>query len=136
MRYLITLLALVPLFAHAAPVTLEWDWPTEYCPANGQQVGDPLDIADIQSAEIYISEQTIPRQPGTCTADPDVPPTSAIIQTVSTPDTTVTIDLQCGKTYFFVMRVQAQGQWSNFSAEATRILDCARPNVPVIIRLT
>lgn len=136
MRYLLALLCLFPLLANAADVTLEWQWPTEYCPANGQTIGDPLPIEDIQSAEIYISETTIPRQPGTCTADPDVPPNGAIIQAVSTPETSVTIDLACGKTYFFVMRVQANGQWSNFSAEATRILECGRPNVPIIIRLT
>lgn len=137
MRYLALLLCLIPLYANAAEVTLEWNWPTEYCPTAGQTIGDPLPLTDIVAAEIYVSETTIPRVPGSCGAESDVPPNGAIIQQVSTPDTTVTMDLECGKQYHFVMRVQvATGEWSNFSAEAMRDLECGRPNVPIIIRLT
>jgi hypothetical protein len=130
MRYLLALLCFIPLFACAAPVTIEWSWPTEYCN------NDLLPIADISSAEIYISDVTIPREPASCTGATDVPPPSAIIATVSTPDTTLMVDLPCGKPYFFVMRVQAQGSWSNFSVEATHDLVCGRPNIPIIIRIT
>jgi hypothetical protein len=130
MRYLLALLCFIPLFASAADVTIEWTWPTEYCN------NDLLPIADIASAEIYISDVTIPREPASCTGGEDVPPPSAIIATVSTPDTTLMVDLPCGKPYFFVMRVQAQGAWSNFSVEATHDLICGRPNIPIIIRIT
>lgn len=130
MRYLLALLCFIPLFASGAEVTLEWSWPTEYCN------NDLLPITDISSAEIYISDATIPREPDSCSGAADVPPASAIIATVSTPDTTLTLDLPCGKDYFFVMRVQAQGAWSNFSTEATKDLLCGRPNVPIIIRIT
>ncbi len=116
--------------ADAAEVTLEWTWPTDYCNS------DLLPIGDISSAEIYISDATIPREPDSCSGAADVPPASAIIATVSTPDTTLSLDLPCGKNYFFVMRVQAKGEWSNFSPEATHDLLCGRPNIPIIIRIT
>lgn len=130
MRYLLALLCFIPLLACAAPVTIEWTYPTEYCNA------DLLPIGDISSAEIYISDATIPREPASCSGATDVPPPSAIIATVSTPDTTLEVNLPCGKNYFFVMRVQAQGAWSNFSVEATHDLVCGRPNIPIIIRIT
>ncbi len=130
MRYLLALLCFIPLFASATDVTIEWSWPTQYCN------NDLLPITDISSAEIYISDATIPRVPDSCTGGADVPPPTAIIATVSTPDTTLSIDLPCGKEYFFVMRVQASGAWSNFAAEATKDLLCGRPNVPIIIRIT
>ena len=130
MRYLLALLCFIPLFASAAEVTIEWAWPTEYCN------NDLLPITDISAAEIYISDVTIPRVPLSCNGAADVPPPSAIIATVSTPDTTLIVDLACGQTYFFVMRIQALGQWSNFAAEAMTDLSCGRPNIPIIIRLT
>jgi len=130
MRYLLALLCFIPLLACAAPVTIEWTWPTEYCN------NDLLPIGDISSAEIYISDATIPREPDSCSGASDVPPASAIIATVSTPDTTLSLDLPCGKMYFFVMRVQASGAWSNFAAEVTHDLVCGRPNIPIIIRIT
>jgi hypothetical protein len=130
MRYLLALFFFIPLLACATPVTIEWSYPTNYCN------NDVLPIADISSAEIYISDATIPRVPDSCTGASDVPPPTAIIATVTTPDTTVTLDLPCGKEYFFVMRVQANGAWSNFAAEATKDLICGRPNIPIIIRIT
>jgi len=130
MRYLLALLCFIPLFASATDVTIEWSWPTQYCN------NDLLPITDIAAAEIYISDATIPRVPDACTGGADVPPPTAIIATVSTPDTTLSIDLPCGKEYFFVMRVQANGAWSNFAPEATKDLICGRPNVPIIIRIT
>jgi hypothetical protein len=130
MRYLLALLCFIPLFASATTVTIEWSWPTQYCN------NDLLPITDIAAAEIYISDVTIPRVPDACTGGEDVPPPTAIIATVSTPNTTLDIDLPCGKEYFFVMRVQANGAWSNFAPEATKDLICGRPNVPIIIRIT
>ena len=106
------MVAAVP--ASAAEVTMEWDWPTQYCG------GEALPLSDLQQAEIYVSETTIPRVPTSCVAgDTDTPPPSAIVATVPTSDTTINIDLTCGKTYFFVMRVQAGGEWSNFSGEVS-----------------
>lgn len=119
--------------ANATEVTLTWDWPETYCN------GDALPIGDIAAAEIYISEDPIPRVPSACDpAEVDVPPSGAIIQSITTPDTSVTVDLACGKQYHFVMRMQAaNGEWSNFSAEAMRDLtDCGRPGVPIIISLS
>ncbi len=132
---LVALLLLSGL-ANAADVTLTWQWPDSYC-ADDQGNVNPLPLADIASAEIYIANNTIPRVPGDCGPESDVPPSGAIIQQVTTPDTTVTVDLQCGATYYFVMRLQdVNGAWSNFSAEATRIIDCGRPGIPIIISLS
>ena len=130
MRYVLALPCFIPRFASPAAATSYGPWPPEYCNS------EPLPITDISAAEIYISDITIPRVPGSCTGGVDVPPPSAIIATVSTPDTTLLVDLTCGKTYFFVMRIQAGGQWSNFAAEAMMDLLCGRPNIPIIIRLT
>ena len=136
-RLLFALLLFLPFTAQAADVTLTWQWPTSYCPEPGETQGDPLPIADITAAEIYIAESPIPRVPSSCDVnEEDVPPSGAIIQQVVTPDTSVTIDLECGKTYYFVMRNQAKGKWSNFSAEAMRVLDCTRPGIPIIISLS
>jgi len=135
MRYLLALLLFCPLLASAANVTLTWEWPTEYC-AVAPDPAEPLPLGDIQQAEIYISQTPIPRVPGACGPESDTPPPSAIIANVSTPNTTVDIDLACGATYHFVMRVQANGAWSNFSAEAMRVVDCGRPDIPIIISLS
>ena len=141
MRYALALLCLIPLLvpvpASAADVTLTWAWPDSYCAQPGQTVGDALALSDIAAAEIYIATSTIPRVPGACGAESDTPPSGAVIQQVTTPDTTVTVDLMCGATYFFVMRLQdTNGEWSNFSGEAERIVDCGRPDVPIIISLS
>ena len=139
MKKLIAVFALLVLsgVASAADVTLTWAWPTEYCPQPGQTVGDPLNINDIAAAEIYVATAPIPKVPGDCGSETDTPPSGAIIQQVTTPDTSVNIDLMCGATYHFVMRVQdVNGEWSNFSTEAMRIVDCGRPGVPIIISLS
>jgi hypothetical protein len=133
-----TLLALLLLgsVANATDVTLTWEWPDAYC-ADAQGNVEPLPLADISAAEIYIATAPIPRVPGDCGSESDTPPSGSIIQQVTTPDTSVTIDLQCGETYFFVMRVQdTNSSWSNFSTEAQRIVDCGRPGVPIIISLS
>lgn len=136
-RLVLVLSLLIASFAaHATDVTLTWDWPDSYC-ADDQGNISPLSLSDIAAAEIYIANNTIPRVPGACGPESDTPPSGAIIQQVTTPDTTVTVDLQCGATYFFVMRLQdTNGAWSNFSAEAMRIVDCGRPDIPIIISLS
>lgn len=122
--------------ALAAEVTLTWSYPDSYCPDASGNV-EPLPLSDIAAAEIYIATQPIPRVPGACGTEADVPPSGAVIQQVTTPDTSVTVDLQCGATYHFVMRIQdVNGQWSNFSTEAERIVDCGRPGIPIIISLS
>lgn len=136
MRYLAVLLCLFPLFASAADVTLSWEWPDSYCPDDQGNV-EPLTLSDIAAAEIYIATVPIPRVPASCDSAQDVPPSGAVIQQVSTPDTSVTIDLDCGPRYYFVMRLQdVNGTWSNFSAEAERLVECGRPDIPIIISLS
>lgn len=122
--------------ASATDVTLTWAWPDSYC-ADDQGNVEPLPLTDIAAAEIYIATATIPRVPGDCGPESDTPPSGAVIQQVTTPDTSVTVDLQCGATYHFVMRIQdINGLWSNFSTEAVRIVDCGRPGIPIIISLS
>jgi hypothetical protein len=140
-RYGATLLASVIALswshsALSADVTLTWEWPDSYCADADGNIA-PLSLSDIAAAEIYIATAPIPRVPGDCGAESDVPPSGAIIQQVTTPDTTVTVDLVCGATYHFVMRLQdIHNAWSNFSTEAVRIVDCGRPGVPIIISLS
>ena len=130
------LLLLIPLLlmsmaAHATDVTMQWTWPTTYCD------GQPLPAADLQQAEIYVSTSTIPRVATSCgSGDVDVPPSGAIIASVPTSDTSTVIDLTCGQTYYFVIRVQASGAWSNFSGEATKVVGCGRPDVPITVTLS
>ena len=132
---LLTLLCLSNV-AFGADVTLTWEWPDAYC-ADAQGNIEPLALTDIAAAEIYIATAAIPRVPGDCGAESDVPPSGAVIQQVTTPDTSVTVQLVCGATYHFVMRLQdVNGEWSNFSTEAERIVDCGRPGVPIIISLS
>lgn len=138
MKRLIVLFALLALSSvvNATDVTLTWSWPTTYC-ADASGNVEPLPLTDISAAEIYIALTSIPRVPGDCGAESDVPPSGAIIQQVTTPDTTVTVQLPCGATYHFVMRLQdVNGTWSNFSTESERIVDCGRPGVPIIISLS
>lgn len=130
-KWLCVMLMFVTAPAFAADVTLTWQWPIQYCD------GDELPLTDVTAAEIYVSENPIPRVAGACGTEQDVPPSGAIIQQVTTPDTSVTIDLTCGRTYYFVMRLQVtSGEWSNFSGEAMRNLECARPDIPIIISLS
>ena len=134
--FVLLFLLLASPVAYAADVTLTWSWPDTYC-ADANGVEEPLPLSDITAAEVYIALATIPRVPGTCGTQTDTPPSGAIIQQITTPDTSVSITLPCGNTYFFVMRVQdVNGLWSNFSTEATRILECGRPGVPIIISLS
>lgn len=138
MKRLILLFALLALSSvvNATDVTLTWNWPTTYC-ADAQGNVEPLALSDISSAEVYIATQTIPRVPGDCGGESDVPPSGAIIQQVTTPDTSVTVQLPCGRAYHFVIRLQdVNGTWSNFSTEAIRVVDCGRPGVPIIISLS
>jgi len=131
------LLALVYVSdSHAAEVLVDWDWPATYCPKPGQTVGDPLPLADIQAAEIYISEATIPSSGQACSDPADVPPTGTILATASAPTSELAIDLPCGKQYFFRMRIQAANLWSNLSNEGLTFVSCGRPEVPVLIQLT
>lgn len=139
MRYLTLLLLAIctPLMAQApapVPVTIEWQWPELRCD------GSVIFLDQIDQAEIYIATDPIPSASeengdGPCGATEDVPPATAIVQTVSTDATSVSVDLPQGDTYFVRMRVQVNGEWSNFSAQAERTLDFARPNIPIIIRI-
>lgn len=128
---LIISLLLLSGVTSASDVTLQWQYPVQYCN------GDALPLTDIMTAEIYISESTIPRVPTNCGTEADVPPVGTIIQQVTTPDTSVIIDLPCGEQYFFVMRIQVlTAEWSNFSGETTHDLECGRPGIPIIISIT
>jgi len=129
----VVLLTLLSSAALAENVTVSWEWPTTYCD------GEVLPLTDLRAAEIYVSEASIPRVVSNCDPDGprDVPPAGAIIANVPVSDTSMTIDLQCDTTYYFVIRAQAlNGEWSNFSGEASRVLDCARPDVPITVILT
>ncbi len=118
--------------AFALEVTYEWTWPTAYCN------GDPLFEADIDEVELIVATSTIPRQPSACTPAPDVPPSGGVVisQTVTPPNLSATVDLQCGQTYYAVIRVRVGDEWSNFSGERVDTIPCGQPGIPLIIRVT
>ena len=120
--------------AHSTEVTLEWSWPTNYCDST-----DTVDPADIEAAEIYGDTSPIPAASDAagdpCNSPVDVPPAIAPIATIVTTDTQVVVDLPQGTTYYFRMRVQVNGEWSNLSVQAVEDIPYAQPGVPVIIRI-
>ena len=129
MRYLIALLSLISISAFAAPVTVSWQLPDQYC--DGSQILP----GDITNMEIYVSTSTIPASDVSCGGTPDTPPPGGTATVVSpTPsDNQMDIDLSPGLTYFIRARVQdANGEWSNFSNEVQRFVAFPRPEVPTI----
>lgn len=129
-RILLLLVLIAP--AHAADVTIAWDWPAEYCD------GSKIDPADIEQAEIYIDTKPITAssdiERDSCAGPADIPPPSAVLHSVETPEKSVTVQLDPG-TYFVRMRSQVSGRWSNLSAEAKATVDPGQPKVPVIISI-
>jgi hypothetical protein len=108
--------------AQATEVTLQWTLPSTDCEGNA------LSVVDLGTLEIYISETTIPSSGAPCSTPAENPPTGFTPVSVLPGDTSVTVDLAAGKTYFFRSRVQGPGGlWSNLSNEATHVI----PNIQV-----
>lgn len=119
--------------AEPAAVTIEWQWPTLNCD------GSSIAVEEIDQAEVYIDDAPIPSASEAdgdpCSSPVDVPPELAQVQSVTTPETSVTVDLPRGATYFIRMRVQVNGVWSNLSAQAEREVGFSQPQIPIIVHI-
>ena len=129
------LLTACPFPAQAKPHQLSWVWPVTYCPEEGQTIGDPLSIASLVESELIYSTNPMPMNSdtdGPCASTPDAePPAGAISVPITIPDTSVTLNLQPGQTYYARIRVAAPtaGNWSSWSAQATFTVPYGKPNV-------
>lgn len=128
------MLLLAAPFALAAPVTIEYQLPTETCE------GQPIAAGEIEAMEIYVSAGPIPASDVAC-PDPGQP-VDPVPQSYSTmieatdQSGSVTVDLIGGQTYHVRARVRtAAGGWSNLSNEMTKAVPAAPVSAPVLIRI-
>lgn len=119
------------VWSHSAlstEVTLSWTLPSTDCEGNS------LVVSDLGTVEVYISELTIPASGAPCSSPSDDPPTGFTPVIVPGGQTTVTLELAAGKTYFFRSRVQGPGGlWSNLSNEATHVIPFIQVQPPTVL---
>lgn len=137
-RFVLTvLLAAILMLAYGAanakPQTLSWNWPTSDCD------GATMVITDLLASEIAVDTAPMPMPSdaeGPCgsTPDPDAPAT-ATVTSVTMPDTSITLNLQPGITYYARIRVSAyvSGNWSSWSTQATFQVPYGKPGAPIWI---
>lgn len=128
MKKLLVLLLFVPMLAVAKPHQLSWTWPVDTCDGAALSVGELIEAELIYSL-VHMSMPSDGAGPCAEPGDPEAPP-GAITVPISMPDTTVTLNLQPGQTYYARIRVSAYlaGNWSAWSAEATFTVPYGRPN--------
>lgn len=119
--------------AFAKPQTLNWNWPTTDCD------GEPLVVADLLTSEVAVDTAPMDMPSDTAgpcaeTGDPDAPDT-ATVTLVNMPDTSITLNLQPGITYYARIRVSAYqaGNWSSWSAQISFQVPYGRPGPPIWI---
>lgn len=121
-------LFLLPTLVTATEVTLSWALPTIDCEGNA------LDQSTLGVVEVYISETTIPSSGAPCSEPAEDPPAGFTPVSVVSGSTSVLIDLEAGKTYFFRSRIQGLGgKWSNLSNEATHTIDHIQVQPPTVL---
>ena len=115
--------------AFAKPHQLTWVWPVLDCD------NVTLAQADLLESELIYSLTALPMPSdtdGPCAAsvDPDAP-AGALSVAIPVTDTSVTLNLQPGQTYFARIRVSAyvNGNWSSWSNQTQFIVPYGRPNV-------
>ena len=127
------LAAFILLFSTAAlakPQTLSWTWPTTDC------AGDPLNQADWVSAEIIYDTASMPMPSdtaGPCSGDDPAGPVTATSVPITTPDTSTTLNLQPGITYYARIRVcyGAPDICSNWATEVSFVVPHGKPGPPI-----
>ena len=130
MKFMIRFIVLFLLsnVAFATSETLSWTLPTLDCEGNA------LNVADLGTLEVYVSESEIPGSGAPCSSPPDPAPIGFTPVNVAAGLTTVTIDLAAGKTYFFRCRVQGPGGlWSNLSDQAVHVIPFIQVQPPVVL---
>lgn len=119
---LLALLALVPVFAHAATATINWTAPaaaTDGTALTGAQA--------LTSYQVWVSTASIPTT--TTTA-----PTATITGTATT--TTQTIAVQPGGTIYARVKACNAGGCSDYSVESSKTLPVSVPGVPTSATIT
>jgi hypothetical protein len=117
--------------AMAKPQELSWNWPTTDCD------GAALAVADLFASEIAVdtAPMDMPSDtagPCTATADPDAPAT-AMVTPVTMPNTSITLNLQPGITYYARIRVSSfvAGNWSSWSTQISFQVPYGKPGQPI-----
>ena len=117
--------------AMAKPQVLSWNWPTTDCD------GAPLVVTDLLTSEIAVDvvPMDMPSDtagPCSATADPDAPAT-ATVTPVTMPDTSITLNLNPGVTYYARIRVSAYqaGNWSSWSTQVSFQVPYGKPGAPI-----
>lgn len=117
--------------AYAKPQVLSWNWPTTDCD------GETLVVTDLIASEIAVDTSPMPMPSdtdGACaaTGDPDAP-ASATVTSVPMPDTSITLNLQPGVTYYARIRVSAyiDGNWSVWSDQVSFQVPYGKPGQPI-----
>lgn len=127
------LLALVAPLALATPVIIEYELPSETCD------GQPIDSAQLEAMEIYVSAGPIPASDQECPppgGEVDQPPESySTMIEAADQSGAVTVDLIGGQTYYIRARVRAAEGWSNLSNERQVSVPTRPVRAPVLIRI-
>lgn len=130
-RLCAVLLLFCSVAAYAKPQDLSWSWPANDCD------GAALAVTDLVEAEIAVDTSPMPMPSDTAgpcdvTPDPDAPTTAAVTP-VPMPDTSITLNLQPGVTYYARIRVSAgvAGNWSAWSSQISFQVPHGKPGQPV-----
>lgn len=128
---LIVALLLAPAIALAAPVTIEYQLPTQDC--------DNQPIGEILEAEFYVSAGPIAASDTVCPAlgEPvDTVPTEFSARLDGTGSNGVLqVELIGGVTYFVRGRVRTAAGWSNLSNEMSFAVPERPGKAPILIRI-
>ena len=124
---------LVAADVFAKPQDLSWNWPTVNCD------GEAMSLSDLVVGEVAVdtSPMVMPSDTaGPCSGTDDpAAPVTAIVAPVTPDQTTVTVNLQPGVTYYARIRVSAyiDGNWSSWSQEKAFIVPYGKPGQPIWI---
>lgn len=121
-RFLLILLALFPVLAHAATATVRWTAPTaasDGTPLTGEQA--------ITSYQVWLSTATIP-------ANTTAEPTATITGPATT--TTQTITAAPGATIYARVKACNARSCGSFSAEVSTGMPVSPPGVPTNVTIT
>jgi hypothetical protein len=135
MNRLITAAALLicasPLLA--ADLTIEWRNPTTYCDDT------PLPVERIKVLELYLDTKPIPgpaADADPCAEPPTEPPAGFEPVQVTGGETSVTVSVESGKTYYVRARISdIDNNWSAFTSQATKTVGFGRLSPPAVLLL-
>jgi len=131
-KLFILLICLFPIVACAKPQTLSWSWPTTSCD------GEALAMADWNRAELAYDVNPMPMPSdsgdGCASVDPDAPAAATVVP-ITTPVTSVELNLMPGMTYYARIRVCYYGPTvcSSWSSQHQFVVPYGKPNKAIWI---